>query len=424
MGLILASTAFYAVAHGASPSPLPSESPWVSHLSELFWALVILGGFILMGIVWAAAVRRDIRRRAVSVQQREAAIEAYYRDLFENAHDVVLSLDAEGRLQSINQAGESLLGYPRDEARGQFISDWIAKEHHPAFRLLLNQCATRPEAAHGELEFNTRSGRKVVLRLNLRAQHLPGRAPHYHGVAWDITERRQAEEALRESEQRLRHSLEERVRIGRDLHDDIIQSIYAIGLNLGECQRLLRENPAQAADNLARNISDLNRVIREVRGFIHGLEPEALKGREFCAAIESLADSLRRTGNLQVVLMVDPLAANCLTAGQASDLLQVTREALSNSLKHGHATGVRVDLQKSDQAVRLEIRDDGTGFDPQSQPSAGLGLRNMEARARGLGAHFHLEAGHGQGTRIRIDLPIDATRELARSQPDPTADSR
>jgi PAS domain S-box-containing protein len=407
------SLAVVTLAQAASSAPLPStsSSPWVPHLTELFWALVILGGFVLLGIVWAASVRRDTRRRAASIQQREAVIEAYYRDLFENAHDVVLSLDADARVLSLNQAGEALLGYSRDEARGRSISEWITPEHRPAFQDLLERCGKRSEAVHGEFEFIARDDHTVALRLNLRAQRLPGRAPHFQGVAWDVTERRRAEEALRESEQRLRHSLEERVRIGRDLHDGIIQSIYAIGLNLGECQRLLDGNPAQAREDLARSISDLNRVIREVRAFIQGLEPEALKGREFCTALEMLADTVRRTGDLQVVLVVDPLAANCLNASHAADLLQITREAMSNSLKHGRASTIRVGLQKLETTVHLEIRDDGTGFDPLPSQSAGLGLRNMEARARGLGARFQIESGHGQGTRIQVDLPLIAPRE-------------
>ena len=229
------------------------------------------------------ALRVDSWRRSV---KREQALHEHYQDLFENAHDILFAHDIDGQLTALNRAGEQILGYPREEAvrlkftqlivprgksRGLFPRDGTAPGGH-------RSRACRSER-HGE---SRPAGRSPHQR---QRQNLPGRPAQILGIAWDITQRRQAEEALRQSELQLRRSLEERIRIGRDLHDGIIQSIYAVGLGLGECRRLVHDHPP-AEQRLERCIAELNSVIRDVRNFIGGLEPEALQESGVRPALE------------------------------------------------------------------------------------------------------------------------------------------
>jgi signal transduction histidine kinase len=271
--------------------------------------------------------------------------------------------------------------------------------------------------AHGEITLLSASGQRVVWRMNLRRQALPGRPVEIRGVAWDVTAQRQAQDALRESEHRLRHSLEERIRIGRDLHDGIIQSIYAVGLALGGCQRLIRENPAQAQQRLDEAVQDLNGVIREVRGFIEGLEPEALKGREFRTALEGVADQLGVADRMAWRLTVDRDAANRLSAGQAAGLLQIARESLSNALRHSGATQVeaRLELTSDKSEILLEVTDNGRGFDAAHPATTGLGLRNLRARAAEMGGTCEIIAAPGRGATVRV-----AVAPTAGPQPEKT----
>jgi signal transduction histidine kinase len=226
-----------------------------------------------------------------------------------------------------------------------------------------------------------------------------------HSRADDLRGRQAALELkMHQSEQQLRHSIEERERIGRDLHDDIIQSIYAAGLGLEDCRRVVRQSPEQAEARLGAAIQTLNNTILGVRSFIAGLEPKVLNGREFKTALKSLALTSGDSPT-QFQFQVDPTGAGSLTSTQATQLLHIAKEAMSNSLRHAHASSVTVSLQSDGPGVRLEIRDDGVGFDPGTVGSHGQGLRNIAARAREVGAELQIISSPGQGCRTLVTVP-------------------
>lgn len=209
---------------------------------------------------------------------------------------------------------------------------------------------------------------------------------------------------MRQGEQQLRRSMEEREQIGRDLHDDIIQSIYAVGLNLEDCRRVIRQSPEKADGRIGSAINALNGTIQSVRGFLSGLEPKVLNGREFRTALKSLALTSGE-GPTQFQIDVDPSAANRLSSTQATQLLHIAKEAMSNSLRHARASSVNVSLQPVGLGVRLEIRDDGIGFAPENTEGRGHGLRNMTARARDIGAELQIISARDQGCRILTTVP-------------------
>jgi signal transduction histidine kinase len=209
---------------------------------------------------------------------------------------------------------------------------------------------------------------------------------------------------MRQGEQQLRRAMEEREQIGRDLHDDIIQSIYAVGLNLEDCRRVIRESPQQAEGRVLTAIHTLNNTIRSVRGFLTGLEPKVLNGREFKTALKSLALTSGDSPT-PFQIEVDPVAANSLNSAQATQLLHISKEAMSNSLRHAKATSIVVSLDHAPGGVRLEIRDNGEGFNLESIGGAGHGLRNMTTRAREIGAELQIVSAPGQGCRIVVSVP-------------------
>ena len=216
---------------------------------------------------------------------------------------------------------------------------------------------------------------------------------------------RKAEHDRRASEEELRGYIEERERIGQDMHDNVIQSVYAVGLGLEDCRRSFRHSPAQMEQRLGTAINALNGVMGDVRQFIGGLEPKALNGHELKTALKSLALTTGDSSS-QFRIQVDAAATRILTTQQATHLLNIAKEAMSNSLRHAKARQTVVAVSLAQGKVRLEVSDDGVGFDPRLRPpDAAAGLRNIAARARDLDGTLNVVSTPGEGTRIIVAVP-------------------
>jgi signal transduction histidine kinase len=202
-------------------------------------------------------------------------------------------------------------------------------------------------------------------------------------------------------------ALDERERIGQDLHDGIIQSIYATGLGLEECVRLAEEDPREVRPKLEAAIESLNTVIRDVRNYIVGLQPEELQERGLSRSLAELTRGLGLNALLHAELEVEPGIDGALTPEQTDHLYHICREALTNVVKHARASRVVLVLGRVNGALRLRVEDDGTGFDPADRSPSGQGLRNMEERARRLGGSLSVESAPGRGTRIALALPLE-----------------
>jgi NarL family two-component system sensor histidine kinase LiaS len=154
---------------------------------------------------------------------------------------------------------------------------------------------------------------------------------------------------------------------------------------------------------------DLKAVIRDLRGYLVGLQPPISNGRELEAALAQLVSSMTVSAQPAYRLEVDPLVADQVTAEQASHFLAVAREAMSNSLRHSGAQHGRIELRLEGGYARLIVDDDGKGFPGLTTEVSGHGLRNMAARARRLNGRLEIISQPGQGTRIVFDLPREAS---------------
>jgi signal transduction histidine kinase len=219
-------------------------------------------------------------------------------------------------------------------------------------------------------------------------------------------ERQRTEQDLQFNRQLLSQALEEKIRLGHDLHDGIIQSLYAAGLTLEAARALISTAPAEADRRLEQTREAINATIRDVRGYISGLTPERLLRSGFKQALASLTDELCAGRDVSCDLRIDDDAAALLTLEQTREVVQIAREAVSNSLRHGDAKTISLRLHMGDQAVCLLVQDNGAGYDSSQRRPGGHGLGNMEARAERLGGSLRVESQPGVGTRIVLTLPV------------------
>jgi signal transduction histidine kinase len=204
----------------------------------------------------------------------------------------------------------------------------------------------------------------------------------------------------------LREALDERVRLGRDLHDGAIQKIYSFGMNMASARGLLRTDPAAADKMLGQSLSVVNEVIGELRTFIHRLEPEPTANRRMSAVFRALLEPAGPKMHTEV--KIDDAVADRLDPRQRSHLMFFASEAISNALRHSHAKTLRVSLQAEGGGALLEVADDGVGFDPAKVPDGRQGQRNLAARARELRARLQVQSTPGSGTTIILHLPAES----------------
>jgi signal transduction histidine kinase len=209
---------------------------------------------------------------------------------------------------------------------------------------------------------------------------------------------------LHEAVQRLA-VVDERERIGKDLHDGIIQSLYGIALSLEDVPELMATEPADATGRVDQAIDAVNATIGELRRFIVGLRPELIDETDLVGLLAALVDQVRQSGPIDVALDVTGSPPE-LPAHTRGELLHIAREALSNVARHAQASKVRVVLATEDHAVRLEIDDDGRGFEQTAPALDGhFGLANMRDRAGALGGSLAIDSRRPGGTRIIVRIP-------------------
>ena len=196
--------------------------------------------------------------------------------------------------------------------------------------------------------------------------------------------------------------MEERERIAKELHDGIIQSVFAVGMNL-QGTALLAGSPDTAA-RIESSVEELDKVIRDLRNYIFGLRPGILADRQLDQAMRVLGQDLESRSHIAVTVEVDAAVAAALSS-RSTDIVQLTREALSNVSRHAQASMVRMSLGRRGSTALLEIEDNGVGFDT-GDGTVGNGLRNMRERASSFGATLEISSTAGRGTRLLVQMPI------------------
>jgi signal transduction histidine kinase len=200
--------------------------------------------------------------------------------------------------------------------------------------------------------------------------------------------------------------LEERERIGMDLHDGIIQSIYGVGLALDYARIALDEDPRQTRQKIEQSIESLNSTIRDIRAYILDLRPRQFHGLNLLEGLKRLAEEFQANSGTEVTLAVPDSNLTDFPAANATALFHICQEALANVAKHSQARRVDVRLWIARDRVLLEIADNGMGFDLRKMSvTLGHGLSNMHIRARKVSGDVEITSYPGEGTNVLAWVP-------------------
>lgn len=360
------------------------------------------------------AVRRrltdaDTARTAAESALRES--EARLRNIFEQASDGIYLISADNRYLDVNARGCELLGYTREELLRMSVADVLAPHERP--RLAVEPAEMLAGSPHlAEWEHLRKDGSTFPAEVSARRidDHT------YIAIVRDLTERRQAEAALRESEARLRElsrrllqvEEEERRAIARELHDRIGQNLSALNLNFSIIRSQL---PGEFQQRIANRLDDTQKLLdltaRQVRNVMAELRPPALDELGLVAALTHHAREISlRSGIAINVEGTEPSPRLGPTVEIA--LFRIAQEALNNAVKHARAAHATIAIRAGPGRIALMIEDDGVGFDgtaPHSPHPQGLGVTTMRERAEAIGAEFRVESASGKGTRVIVELP-------------------
>ena len=327
-----------------------------------------------------------------------------YRDLFENANDAIFTTDLHGRMTSINAAGERLSGFTRDEALTLKLASLIAPDDtRPARRRRPLRFGVTEARQRYELDIMTRDGKRVPVEVSTRPLYESGRIAGVQGIARDISDRRNAQSALRY----INNGLEAKAkRIAHGLHDEAGQLLASVYLRIAEIAAELPPAGRRRVEDL-RTL--LDQVDDQIRRLAHELHPSMLDELGLIPACQLLATGVSKRGGLRVA--VSGSTRGRLNPETETALYRVVQEGLTNVMRHAHARNVTVKIERIGHRLRGHIRDDGDGFDQAQQArrhgGKGLGLIGMRERLLAVGGRLQVTSRPGRGTSVDFELPLE-----------------
>jgi PAS domain S-box-containing protein len=374
------------------------------------WYVVGLVSFFLLEglLIFGLLVQRANRRRAVE----------RFRHMFEGAPVGMIMVAEDGRIVLANAQMDKLFGYSKEQLFGLPVDELVSE--HSRGRLPAHRqeyfAAPRVRAMGAEcgLRGRRRDGTEFPLEIGLGpVQTEAGRFVLVSVV--DITERKLAEDGLREGQRELReltgkliHAQEsERRRIARELHDDLSQTLALMSVELDLLAQKSPEGPELRNEvrKLTSHVKSLSTSVHELSHQIHPLKLEQLG---LVAAVHALCKELSHTYGLKIDFAASQVPDH-VAPEVALCLYRIVQEGLRNAIKHSGTDRIQVQLSGNAPDICLQIVDDGVGFEPGSVDGrSGLGLVGMRERLRLVGGAIVLDSSPGHGTRIDVRVPAGA----------------
>jgi PAS domain S-box-containing protein len=364
-------------------------------------------------LIWAEDITS---RRHTEEMLRESV--ATTRTLLDTASQAILVVNTSGNIVVANRMVGAMFGYaPADllDRHREVLVPLKLREQHRAFSLAFfadpKPCAMHLQQALMGLR---KDGSEFPIELNLSFVETEQGMLAVSFIS-DITVRTQTENALRDRERELRaltgsliSALEdERRSLARELHDDIMQRLAFLSIELGNLGRALPDTNYELLTLVATLQNQTIRASSEVRRMSHGLHPSVITDFGLSTALEEFCEEFERVRGIRVIYEggVDD---TCLTDSSATCLYRVAEESMRNAVIHGRATEIQVVLTPRDKSVQLQVRDNGVGFStgrPRSKTS--LGIISMTERTRFVNGTLNLCSQPGHGAEITAIVPFE-----------------
>jgi len=342
----------------------------------------------------------ELKQTKRALEESEARAQA----ILETTVDGIITIDAEGTIESFNPAAENIFGYDAEEVIGKDVKVLMPSPHreqHDEYLRSYHETGRRKIIGIGrEVTGKRKDGSTFPMDLAVSEVELGDRTI-FTGIVRDISERRRLEKEI------LSVSEQERRRIGQDLHDGLGQMLTGIGLLSQDLARQLEEEGHERADDMAEITEHVKEADQYARDLSHGLIPVDVEGGQPSAlpeALRRLADNAERLFGVECSFRaVD--AGIVLDDTVATHLYRIAQEAVNNAVRHGAAEHLRMILAAGEAHLRLQVRDDGSGFEEEDVTDAGRGVRIMNYRARIIGGTLDINSALGEGTVVTCTVP-------------------
>jgi PAS domain S-box-containing protein len=399
--------AFHLLLRSPADIAVLERPPWWT-LPRAAWALGIMGVVILASMGWVGVLRHRVAKQTGIILerlQREVALEERYRDLFENATDIVYTHDLEGRLTSFNRAGELITGYRREDTLKLNLDQIVAPEYRDLTHRMTQQKLSHGGTTTYELEIITKDGRHVQLEVHSRLIHRDGKPFEVQGNARDITERKRVEAELRAAKEAAeaadRAKGEFLANVSHELRTPMngIVGMTALTLEtpLSSEQREYLEIVKSSSDALLGVINDILDFSQiETRRLELDISPFGLR-ESLQKALKTMEERAHQKG-LELAFEVGEGAPESL-AGDAQRLGQIIVNLVGNAIKFTErgAVTLRVDAESqggNEVCLHFAVTDTGIGISVNKQRAI------FEAFSQADGSHTRKYGGSGLGLAI------------------------
>lgn len=337
------------------------------------------------------------------------ASEERYRQLVESTADMVWSCDLDGKITFVNGAAEAMLGLKPVDCIGRSSFEVMHADDRKEAEDRFQWCVERGDGWSGVLLrfLHDTGGTRYVESMARPVFDGDGELTGFTGIDRDITQRREAEEALRKAHLELISAREnERRVLAKELHDSVAQDLVVLQLMVSGLR-----NGGKGQNVSTQQISEkLGEAITEIRRICHGLYPPMLESLGLSHALVYLSE-LYCSAERNVSCECDEAVVTERFSPEVEiTLYRIAQEATSNAIRHGKAKNVILRLHATHDLVHLEVEDDGQGFEPGGGNKLGLGLQSMKDRATSVDGSLAIESQAGR-TVVSASVPAEGATE-------------